>query len=64
MRLLSRKRRKPVQFSVGNGGRFYRSNYLTDQAFLHDLRTMKWKGVDVRVVYDDGSTEEKTPGKR
>ena len=40
---------------VGNGNRFYRSNYLTDRAFAHDLRAMRGKGVDVRVVYDDGT---------
>lgn len=54
---VSRRKRKPVQFYVGNGNRFYRSSYLTEKAFLHDLKTMKGKGVDVGVVYDDGTTE-------
>ena len=49
------KGRKPVQFYVGNGNRFYLSNYLTDRAFAHYLRAMRGKGVDVRVVYDDGT---------
>lgn len=54
---LARKGRRPVQFYVGNGNRFSRSNYLTEKAFLHDLRTLKGRGVDVRVVYDDGTED-------